>query len=167
MDGLLVAHEWLSKNAPPRRVAGLALIITLASVGCASTPNEGQSGETTDTESESASSQPSTGLATYPSDGSEGGDTALLEGILRSENDCLFIQTVDGGSVIPIFPTGMASWDGGTLVVSHADEASSDEYAVGDADLALTGGFTTGSLDSYSVPSTCPTEYSYFLVANI
>ena len=56
-------------------------------------------------------------LATYPTDGSDLGDSALLTGILGLEGDCLYVTDVVGNRYILALPEGYATWDRAALLV--------------------------------------------------
>ena len=92
---------------------------------------------------------PTTGpVAVHPRP--EAGMDALLEGVLRTDDGCVRVEH-EGGTAVPTFPAGDASWSGDTLTWRG------DDYADGDA-IALGGGFMgTASAPSSSgyMPEAC------------
>ncbi|MCH6230814.1 hypothetical protein MK786_08700 [Microbacterium sp. CFH 31415] len=97
----------------------------------------------------SAADIPDSGpLAVHPRP--EAGMDALLEGVLRADDGCVRVEH-EGGTAVPTFPAGDASWSGDTLTWRG------DEYTDGDA-IALGGGFmgtaSAPSSDGY-MPEAC------------
>ncbi|MFB8146003.1 hypothetical protein ACFC1W_04580 [Microbacterium sp. NPDC056003] len=80
----------------------------------------------------------------------EAGMDALLEGVLRTDDGCVRVEH-EGGTAVPTFPAGDASWSGNTLTWRG------DDYTDGDA-IALGGGFmgtaSAPSADGY-MPEAC------------
>lgn len=139
-----------------------SLFLAALAASCGSAAGKGQPSQHSDNELEVVATQQSApGLAAYAPVGEPGGDTAALAGTLMDAGECLFVRTAEGESVIPVFPSDRAHWDGQTLTVPGGQE-----FVVGDAGVSLTGGYRTELHDDFSIPVACPAEYAYFQVAN-
>lgn len=93
-------------------------------------------------------------IAVQPSNGGEGADSALLDGVLRRDGGCTYIQRDTGESIVPVFHEGDASWVGDDLVFTGAaiDLVSATEgERITFAGSAVPGGPT----DEMTVPDGC------------
>ena len=102
-----------------RRAAGcLVLAVVSAAALCACTP---------------AGDIPDSGpVAMHPRP--DAGMDALLEGVVRTDGGCVRVEH-EGGTAVPSFPAGDASWSDDTLTWRGEDYVEGDPIALG-------GGFT-------------------------
>ncbi|MCA1305600.1 hypothetical protein PTQ19_03760 [Microbacterium esteraromaticum] len=93
-------------------------------------------------------------LAIQPPSGGEGADSALLDGVLRRDSGCTYIERDTGERVVLVFQEGDASWLDDNLVFTGAaiDVVSATEGEhIMFAGSALPGGPT----DEMTVPDGC------------
>ena len=88
------------------------------------------------------------------------GNAAVLGGRLAVVGNCVVVKQESGDYVLPIFPSGIATWDGRARQLRYFN----DTYAVGDP-VALGGGFADEAMiaalrgsDDVDIPADCPTS---------
>lgn len=91
------------------------------------------------------------------------GDGASVSGELSAEPGCVYIETAEGVTVLPVFPHDVVEWDGTTLRLREREFRSGDMITVG-------GGFRTPSvIESDEVvlhmPDDCRTNVEVFAVS--
>ncbi|MDN4474797.1 hypothetical protein QQX09_02885 [Demequina sp. SYSU T00192] len=117
----------------------LAGVILLALAGCA----------THGTGDLDASDSP---VARYDWDPADGGDAALMEGVLELRDGCLYIAgdgDAAGLTTVPVLPRALASWDAEAQVLTYAGR----DYAMGDAVSA--GGGWGPPTEDMTIPEGC------------
>lgn len=92
--------------------------------------------------------------AFYESSG-PGGDSAMLEGGLSFEGDCVLVRQSDGAMVMPIFPLGDLAWESGRM------RWEGRTYDDGD-DITLSGGYHERPLQEAVLPPGCSAT-TYFV----
>lgn len=148
MDGLLIVF---TVNVSGRRFTIVMVTCSLAlfTAGCSQSPSSEIEGQ---------------GLSTYEASPGDGGDSALLEGTLMDAGGCLYVETPEGQSVIPILPAGQVSWDGQVLEIDQrAVEKQTVEVG---GSISVGGGYRTGGVSDYPVPEDCPDDFEHFQVAS-
>lgn len=132
-----------------KRVIGLLIVVAVVT-GCSddngTVPSDGSSASAND----GLTAPP---LGTYVPSG-EGGDSALLEGMLVLHEGCLIIENGEGRRVGLILPVDEVGWNGEELTWRG------ETYSPGDY-IKLGGGFRTAKPESATVPAKCESE-TYF-----
>ena len=99
------------------------------------------------------------GVATYEPHG-EGGNAALLEGMLTHEEDCFYVDTTEGERFLPVFPSDSVETSGRTLTYAGTG------FEAG-AGIALGGGETPRTADiaeAAEIPSGCARDVALWVV---
>lgn len=141
----------MRSTTPITRVAWLlATVLTIMLSGCSSPPPSEPNTESSEPDTESP-------VATYVRSSNWGeGDSALLEGRLVLENDCLTVVGDTNQIIVPIFPTDF-TWDD----KSNSLSGFGHTFTVGDS-ISLGGGETTATIAEY-LPHGCEGG-QYFIV---
>ncbi|WP_156156119.1 hypothetical protein [Demequina maris] len=95
---------------------------------------------------------PGSPVARYDWDPADGGEAALLEGVLELHDGCVYV--VGGGdaagmTTVPVFPRALTSWDAEAQVLTYAGR----DYAMGD-EVSAGGGWGPPNEDM-TIPEGC------------
>ncbi|WP_156165247.1 hypothetical protein [Demequina rhizosphaerae] len=117
----------------------LAGVILLVLAGCAA-----HSGGDLDS--------PDSPVARYDWDPADGGDAALMEGVLELRDGCLYVVGTGesaGLATVPVLPRALTAWDAEAEVLTYAGR----DYAMGDAVSAGGGWGPPG--EGMTIPEAC------------
>lgn len=88
-------------------------------------------------------------LAMYPR--TDAGMDALFEGTLRLIDGCVVVEAPEGLLVLPVFPSGDASWSDGVLMWRDHEYVDGDAISLGGGG----GGGPVGSTSTAYIPEDC------------
>jgi hypothetical protein len=99
-------------------------------------------------------------VATYEPEG-EGGDSALLTGIVVLEGGCFYVEVPRGDRLLPLFPDDTVEINGDTLSYHELEYTAGDELSLGG------GRLPPGSevARQASIPDGCDTDLDLWVVS--
>lgn len=101
-------------------------------------------------------------FATYQTSSSFGeGDGALLTGNLVENAGCLVVETDDGSTVLPIFPSNTTTWDAAT----NALTLDGTGHPLGNR-VSFGGGYTSHDAENADLPEACGKPEEAFMVSS-
>lgn len=98
-------------------------------------------------------------IATYESRG-EGGDAALLTGVVKISSDCLYVE-FDRELILPVFPKQESEFNNGALRIGRTEVSAGDKVQLTGSEKSRA---TLTDLAA-EIPAACNESTRYWLVA--